>query len=112
MDAPSSGNRFPSPARRASALLALLLGLCLQACIVGGEKHAGVDEFPNSVYARVSGFLDEGKKSGELGVPDLGDSLQTSGGFIVAAAKLAVAKQAASGLPAAHALAKAAAGCS
>jgi len=112
MDAPSSGNRFPSPARRAMALAALLLALCLQGCIVGGEKHAGVDEFPNSVYARVNGFLDEGKKSGELGVPDLGDSLQTAGGFIVAAAKLAVAKRAANGFEAAHALPKAAAGCS
>src|SRR2546423_7275049 len=89
MDARSSGNRLPSPARRASALLAILSALCLLGCIVGGEKPAGVDEFPNSVYARVSGFLEEGKKSGVLGVPDVGDSLQTAGGFVVAAAERA-----------------------
>lgn len=111
MDAPSSGNRFPFPALRAMAA-ALLSALCLQGCIVGGEKHAGVDEFPNSVYARVTGFLDEGEKSGELGVPALADSLRAGGGFIVAAAKLAVAKQAAGGPGAAHALPKTAAGCS
>jgi hypothetical protein len=131
MDARSSGNRFPFPAGRSSAfsplrsalavvrfvLPAALLAQCLLGCIVGGEKHAGVDEFPNSVYARVNGFLGESKKSEELGVPDLGDSLHTGVGFIVAAAKLAVAKiavtqQTAGGTGALPALAKTAAGCS
>lgn len=113
MDARSSGNRLPFRPRRASFAAAILSAQCLLGCILGGEKHAGVDEFPNSIYARVNGFLGESKKSGELDVPALSDSLQTGAGFMVAAAKIALGKQAAAeGMVAAQALKKAAAGCS
>src|SRR4051812_25438424 len=108
MDARSSGPRLPLRIRAAIAVAALsALSLC--GCIADGEKHAGVDEFPNSVYARVNGFLDEGKKSEEIGVPAVGDSLQAGAGFIVAAAKLAVAKTSAGGFAAAQVLRKPAA---
>jgi hypothetical protein len=97
MGAPSSGHP-PLAARRAglraAAIAAAVLALCLSACLTE-DKHAGVDEFPNSIYARVNGFLDESKKSGEVGVPALGDSLQAGAGFIVGAAKAAAPKAAA-----------------
>jgi hypothetical protein len=100
MGSRSSGNRFPDfrsmrviPSFAGPSLavrsLAALLAAALAGCIADGDKHAGVDEFPNSVYARVSGFLDEGKKSEEIATPPLGDSLRTGTGFIVAAAKTA-----------------------
>ncbi len=95
------------------------LAASLTGCINDGDKHAGVDEFPNSVYARVSGFLDEGKKSEEIATPPLGDSLRLGAGFIVGAAKAGVTGPAARKLAAAQEqawfggapLAKAAAGC-
>lgn len=117
MGARSSGNRLSLAAALSLPAAAALLAAGLSGCINDGNKRAGVDEFPNSVYARVNGFLDEGKKSDEIGVPPLGDSLSAGAGFIVAAAKtggvplrkLADAQErAAAGL---SPLAKAAAGC-
>jgi hypothetical protein len=111
--------RIPRAVSIAVSFAAAGLAAVFTGCIADGEKHAGVDEFPNSVYARVSGFLEEGKKSEEITAPPLGDSLQVGTGFIVAAAKTAGAGPAARKSAAAQAqarfaaapLAKAAAGC-
>lgn len=50
--------------RAMTRLLASLTALSLAACFLEPDKKtAGVDDFPNSIYARVDGFLDEGKKA-------------------------------------------------
>lgn len=38
----------------------------LSGCFHTDERTAGVDDFPNSIYARVSGFMEEGKKADSL----------------------------------------------
>ena len=69
--------------------------LLLAACI-NDDRSAGVDEFPNSIYARVNTFLDEGRKSESIAaVPGVSDSLLDSPGFHVAAGKVAIPKIAA-----------------
>lgn len=80
---------------RATLPALLSASLALAGCITDG-KRAGVDEFPNSIYARVDGFLEEGKKSEAIAtVPDVSDSLGAAGGFRVTAAKQAARKLAA-----------------
>jgi hypothetical protein len=105
-------------------LTAFLTAAFFSACVNESEKTAGVDEFPNSIYARVNGFLDEGKQAEAINpVPALADSVLVQGGFNVAAgksaataAKIAAGEFAAAGADAGpmHGLAKAAAdtGCS
>lgn len=115
----SAAVRSPALRLTVAGLALACLATGLAGCISDGDKRAGVDEFPNSVYARVSGFLEEGRKSEEIATPPLGDSLRTGAGFIVAAAKTAGAGPAARKLAAAQEqarfeaapLAKAAAGC-
>ncbi len=83
---------------------ALAAVLAFTACMTD-EKSAGVDEFPNSIYARVDGFLDEGKKSEQINpVPGLTDSLLVKPGFIVGAGKIASPKMTAAGKQAAGSL--------
>ena len=75
----------------ATAIAAFALAGC-----IADDKSAGVDEFPNSIYARVDGFLEEGKKSeGIAVVPTVSDSLAAGGGFHVGAGKIAARKLAA-----------------
>jgi len=52
------------------APLSLLAG-----CFTEPDRRSGVDDFPNSIYASVDGFLDEGKKSESLGASPPADSL-------------------------------------
>lgn len=88
-----------------TALMAAVAVLASAALLSGcmtkdDDRTAGVDEFPNSIYARVNGFLDEGKKSEAINsVPSLTDSLLVQPGFNVAAGKVAgkIAAAAASG---------------
>jgi hypothetical protein len=40
--------------------------LALSGCFLENDKTAGVDDFPNSIYARVDGFLEESKKAESL----------------------------------------------
>lgn len=78
----------------ALAAWAAIAAFALVGCIAD-DKSAGVDEFPNSIYARVDGFLEEGKKSEDIAVvPAISDSL-AAGGFQVVAAKRAGLKLAA-----------------
>jgi hypothetical protein len=82
----------PAPMPLCAAVAAALL---LASC-VNDDRSAGVDEFPNSIYARVNTFLDEGKKSESIAaVPGVSDSLLGSPGFHVAAGKVAIPKVAA-----------------
>lgn len=82
--------RMPVPLRLCAAG-ALLLAACLN-----DDRSAGVDEFPNSIYARVNTFLDESKKSESIAVvPGVSDSLLGAPGFQVAAGKVAIPKIAA-----------------
>lgn len=39
------------------------------------DRSAGVDDFPNSIYARVDGFLDENKKAENIDGPPSADSI-------------------------------------
>ncbi len=60
---------------------------------VQDDRTAGVDEFPNSIYARVNTFLDEGKKSEAISpVPAQSDSLLGNPGFHVGAGKVGIGK--------------------
>ena len=87
--------RYLSQGPLARAALAAIFLLCLSACITD-DKRAGVDEFPNSIYARVNGFLDESKKSEGLGdVPSVVDTLTKGGAIHVAPAKIAAGKMSA-----------------
>lgn len=98
MRAKSNGFRLlsaPRSLRPAAAALCIMLSGILTGCLTE-EKHAGVDEFPNSIYARVNGFLDEGKKSeGIAEVPSVADSLAKGSAIHVAAGKVAVGKMSA-----------------
>ncbi|MDB5105002.1 MAG: hypothetical protein JWP91_2691 [Fibrobacteres bacterium] len=79
---------------RYGAALAMLSALAFAGC-VNDDRSAGVDEFPNSIYARVNGFLDEGKKSESISpAAGISDSLLGTG-FHVAAGKVAGRKIAA-----------------
>lgn len=79
----------------ALAAWAIIAAFALTGCVFD-DKTAGVDEFPNSIYARVDGFLEEGKKSeGIAVVPGVSDSLAAGGGFHVGAGKVAARKLAA-----------------
>lgn len=51
------------------------LALNLAGCFLETEKTAGVDDFPNSIHARVEGFLDENKKAEKLDAVPRADSL-------------------------------------
>lgn len=84
---PGLRSRIP---RAAATAACMPLALLLAGCLTGDGKRAGVDEFPNSVYARVNGFLDESRKSEEIGAPALGDSLSLGTGIPVAAESAAV----------------------
>jgi hypothetical protein len=55
--------------------LALLPAAFLAGCLNEPERKAGVDDFPNSIYARVDGFLDEKDKAGSLTAAPKPDSL-------------------------------------
>ncbi len=73
---------------RAAGAAALLFTAC-----VNDDRSAGVDEFPNSIYARVNTFLDEGKKSESIAeVPGGSDGLLGTPGFHVGAGKVAIPK--------------------
>jgi hypothetical protein len=104
------------PNKTIRSLLSALAAASLFTACVNDDRSAGVDEFPNSIYARLDGFLDEGKKSGQINpVPGLTDSLLGQPGFIVGAGKIAVPKVSAAGKVAAESnalqgLAKASAG--
>lgn len=63
---------IPSALRAALCLGAVSLSACFTE---PKDKTAGVDDFPNSIYARVDGFLDEGKKAEGLSVAANTDSL-------------------------------------
>jgi hypothetical protein len=66
----------------------------LSGCFQTDERRAGVDDFPNSIYARVSGFMDEGKKADSLQpVPAAVDTM------LSAQVKVPLAKAAAGPLP-------------
>jgi hypothetical protein len=72
----------------AAGAAALLFTAC-----VDDDRSAGVDEFPNSIYARVNTFLDEGKKSESIAeVPGGSDGLLGTPGFHVGAGKVALPK--------------------
>ena len=93
------------PNRTTRTLLSALAAVLAFTACMTDEKSAGVDEFPNSIYARVDGFLDEGKKSEQINsVPGLTDSLLIQPGFIVGAGKIAGPKLAAAGKQAAESL--------
>lgn|GEM_PF-3478650 len=52
-------------------LVLIALPVWLGACLLqNDEKQAGVDDFPNSIYARVSQHMDEAEESEVLPVPD------------------------------------------
>ncbi len=54
----------------ALGLFAALAGISgLAGCFSEPERNAGVDDFPNSIYASVNGFLRENDKAGGLGAP-------------------------------------------
>lgn len=58
----------------------------LAGCLFSREESAGVDEFPNSIYARVNGYLEEGKKSGRINpVSGIADSVLGGTSFEVGA---------------------------
>jgi hypothetical protein len=78
---------------RAACALAFAASLALIGC-VEDERTAGVDEFPNSIYARVNTFLDEGKKAESVN-PAPAVELNANPGFHVAAGKIAGGKVAA-----------------
>ena len=64
--------------RRSNLIPASLaaLALALAGCLAGPEdRSSGVDDFPNSIYARVDGFLDEGRKADGLAATAHTDSL-------------------------------------
>ncbi len=83
-------------ATAATALAAFAFAILLSGCVNDNEKTAGVDEFPNSIYARVNGFLDQGKQAEAIApVPSLADSLLGQPGFNVSAGKIAAPKPAA-----------------
>src|SRR5688500_8320696 len=65
--------KTPSPISALAA--ALFMALALSGCFLENDKSAGVDDFPNSIYARVDGFLDENKKAGGLEASAGPDSL-------------------------------------
>lgn len=91
---PIGFRRIPGHARAAVFALAALSAL--SGCMTEDKKTAGVDEFPNSIYARVNTFLDEGKKSEDIDpVPSLTDDVLGQPGFNVGAGKVAGAKIAA-----------------
>lgn len=79
---------------RAFYTISLSLALLLIGCLKPDEqRHAGVDDFPNSIHAQMQGFLDESKKSEDVGlVPTVTDSILGLQGFNVGAAKTAVGK--------------------
>jgi len=90
---------YPIAAAALFAAAAILSG-----CMTKDDRTAGVDEFPNSIYARVNGFLDEGKQSETLNpAPSLTDSLLGQPGFNVGAGKVAGKIAAAAGQGAASA---------
>ncbi|GEM_PF-3583157 len=71
-----------------------ILSLFLAACFKPDEqKTAGVDDFPNSVQARVNRFLEESRKSGEIAaVPPVTGEILGRPGFHVGAAKVGLLK--------------------
>lgn len=80
--APFAQKRVPAPGQSlAAGLRHALLAVCAAAALAGcfldpkEEKTAGVDDFPNSIYARMDGFLDEGKKADGLEASPNPDSL-------------------------------------
>ncbi|MEO7424168.1 MAG: hypothetical protein ABI036_03210 [Fibrobacteria bacterium] len=85
--------------------LCLSLSLCLSAggalvgCVNDGDRTAGVDEFPNSIYARVNGFLEEGKQAEAIHpVPAFADSLLAPPAIRIIASAPAAPKLAADAL--------------
>jgi hypothetical protein len=81
-----------APFARIPLLAAGAAALLFTAC-VNDDRSAGVDEFPNSIYARVNTFLDEGKKSEYIAEVSGGsDGLLGTPGFHVGAGKLALPK--------------------
>jgi hypothetical protein len=108
--------------RLLAALTAAYAAFSATGCMVHDDSRtAGVDEFPNSIYARVNGFLDEGKKSESVGeAPAAAEGLFVQSSFNVPAGKVAAGNAAVGKIGAAesaasgplHRLAKAsAAGC-
>jgi hypothetical protein len=109
--------------RTLGRILAAAAACAATGCMVhDGGKTAGVDEFPNSIYARVNGFLDEGKKSESVSrAPAAAEGLFVQSSFNVPAGKVAAGRAAVGKIAAAegaaasgplHGLAKASAnGC-
>jgi hypothetical protein len=57
------------------AWLACSLTALLAGCLNEPERKAGVDDFPNSIYAQVDGFLEEKDKAGSFAAAPRPDSL-------------------------------------
>lgn len=65
---------FPHVRLTRPALLAFALAAA--GCVLAPkERTAGVDDFPNSIYARVDGFLDENKKAEDIDGAAAADSI-------------------------------------
>ncbi|MEO6098068.1 MAG: hypothetical protein ABIW76_21360 [Fibrobacteria bacterium] len=94
---PTLRARTPGTAASANAAVAAIaFALFTFSGCINDERSAGVDEFPNSIYARVHTFLDEGKKSESISAAaSVPDTLLGGSGFHVGAGKVAGAKIAA-----------------
>lgn len=68
--------------------------MCGTGCIHSDDtRTAGVDDFPNSIQARVNDFLADSKKSGEITTgAGAADGIGAQGGFQIGAAKSGAAK--------------------
>lgn len=104
---PSRG-RASRSAPRILAALAALGGLA--GCFLEPERKAGVDDFPNSIYASVDGYLAENRRAEGLEARPPADSLLAHRTYVGPAFK-ASAGAAAALPPLAKLAARAAAGC-
>jgi hypothetical protein len=108
--------RMPTRNSVFSLAACLCAGAFLAGCLSSSEETAGVDEFPNSIYARVNEYLDEGKKSESINpVSGMADSLLGGNSFEVGSSAtqtlpaIAAASESAAGNRALRGLAKSAA---
>lgn len=69
--------RKPRPGLRSALCIPAGLAVlaALAGCFTEPERSSGVDDFPNSIYASVAGFLDENDRAGDLGAAPPADSL-------------------------------------
>lgn len=64
------------PSMRAPRPALLAIALAAAGCVFAPkERTAGVDDFPNSIYARVDGFLEENKKAEDIDGGAAADSI-------------------------------------